>query len=261
MRSRYACVNNLLLAAGILAVLTFSGCASLGTYNPATGRNEFIFISTPEEVRLGDDVHAKLGEKHTFSTDTDKTARLKRIGRRVAEVSDRKDYQYRFFLIEKDEMNAFTTPGGNIYMFSGLMDKLSTDDEVASVLAHEVGHCAARHTVKKFQAALGYNLIGNIVLGQIGSEGAQQVASMSSNMVMNLAFSAYSRKDEYEADRLGVKYMGLAGYDQQAIITTLEVLERESKGSAGPVILRSHPHLPDRIKAVREELETTGGPS
>lgn len=241
----------------LLVVCAFSGCASLGTYNPATGRNEFIFISTPEEIALGKNVHKKLSQEFEFSNQTSKTERLRRLGQSVARVSDRQDYAYQFYLIEKDEMNAFTTPGGNIYMYTGLMDKLSTDDQIASVLAHEVGHCAARHTVKKYQAALGYNILGSIVLGQIGGEQAQQIVSMSSNAVMSLAFSAYGRQDEYESDRLGIKYMRLAGHDPEAFITALEVLKAESKGAGAPLVLRSHPYLEDRIKAARTEIEVT----
>ncbi|MBN1870200.1 MAG: M48 family metalloprotease [Candidatus Omnitrophica bacterium] len=238
-------------------VFLFCGCASLGTYNPATGRNELIFISTPEEISLGEEVQQKLNQEYTFSRNSAETERVRRIGQRVAQVSDRQDYQYHFYLIEKDEMNAFTTPGGNIYLFSGLVDELTTEDQIASVIAHEVGHCAARHTVKKYQAALGYNLIGNIVLGQVGGEGARQIASMSSNVVMSLVSSAYSRRDEYEADRLGVKYLRLAGYDPEAMIQTLELLEKESKGINAPIILRSHPYIPDRITAVKKEISLT----
>ena len=245
----------LIFALGMLLICSFSGCASLGTYNPATGRNEFIFISTPQEISLGNDVHQKLIDEFELSNETARTERVRRIGQRLAQVSDRQDYQYHFFLIEKEELNAFTTPGGNIYLFSGLMDKLTTDDQIASVLAHEIGHCAARHTVKKYQAALGYNLVGSIVLGQVGGEKAKEIALMSSNMVMNLVFSAYSRQDEYEADRLGVKYLRLAGYDPNASVTVLEVLLKESKDPGGLTVLRSHPHIPDRIEAVKKEIQ------
>jgi len=207
---------------GVLLLCVLSGCASLGTYNPATGRSEFIFISTPEEIRLGDDVHKKLVEEFKLSDDAGANDKIRRIGQRVAQVSDRQDYQYRFYVVEKDELNAFTTPGGNIYLFTGLVDKLTTDDQIASVLAHEIGHCAARHTVKKYQAALGYSLIGGIILGQVGGEKSREIASMSSNVVMSLVFSAYGRQDEYEADRLGVKYLRLAGYDPNASVKTLE---------------------------------------
>ena len=65
------------------------------------------------------------------------------------------------------DINAFTTPGGNVYFFVGLLNKLTTDDQIAAVLAHEIGHCAARHTIKKYQAQLGYNLIGSIIFSQM----------------------------------------------------------------------------------------------
>ena len=235
-------------------LFTVTGCASLGTYNPATGRNEFIFISTSEEVSLGNNVHQQLLKQFEFSHQTSDLKRIRRIGQRLVQVSHRQDYQYQFFLIEKDEMNAFTTPGGRIYVFSGLINKLRSDDEIASVLAHEIGHCAARHTVKKFQAALGYNLIGSIILGQVG-DGAKEIVSQSSNMIMNVVFSAYGRKDEYEADRLGIKYLHLSGYDLNASITTLQKLQQESKGVGAPTVLRSHPHIPDRIEAAKKEIQ------
>jgi len=224
------------------------------TYNPATGRSEFIAISTSSEVSMGRDVHQRITKQYKLSDQTQRLGRIERIGRRLAQVSDRKDYQYNFFLIEKDEMNAFTTPGGNVYLYTGLMDKLKTDDRIAAVLAHEVGHCAARHTAKKFQAALGYNLVGSLILSQIEGAQAKEMASLSSDTVMNIVFSSYGRKDEHEADRLGVKYMNLAGFNLQAMTETLEVLKRESKGPQMPLILRSHPHLDDRIRAVKREI-------
>jgi predicted Zn-dependent protease len=239
----------------LVFILFITGCSSLGIYNPATGRREFIAISTSQEVSMGQSVHQKIVKQYQLSEHQQRLRRVKRVGQRLAQVSDRQDYQYNFYLIEEDEMNAFTTPGGNIYIYTGLMDKLKTDGQIASVLAHEIGHCAARHTVKKYQAALGYNLIGSLILSQVEDQ-ARKIASLSSNTVMGLVFSAYGRQDEYEADRLGVKYMQLAGYDLAAIIETLEILQEESKGPATPLILRSHPYLHDRINAVKREIQS-----
>jgi predicted Zn-dependent protease len=162
---------------------------------------------------------------------------------------------YKFFVVDKDEMNEFTTPGGNIYIFTGLLNKLKTDDELAFVLAHEVSHGAAKHTVKKFQAAMSYQLIGNILLSQV-SEGTQRIAGMTSGAVMSLVFSAYGRQDEYQADRLGIKYMYLAGFDTQGSIGALTVLKNEAKETGKvPLILRTHPYLEDRIKMVQSEID------
>jgi len=242
-----------------------SGCSSLGTYNPATGRKELIFVPTDMEVDMGNESHASIIKQYPLSTDQAKISRLQRVGRRVAQVSDRQDYQYQFFLLESKDINAFTTPGGRIYILSALQDKLATDDdELAAVLAHEIGHCAARHIVKKFQAALGYDFVSNIIFAQVEmSDFARQVASLSSDSLITLVFSAYSRQDEYEADKLALKYLRLSGYGQQGMLRVLEMLERESQDSKIPLILRTHPYVSDRIKAVRREIDggNTASPS
>ena len=240
----------------ILSIFVLSGCANFESYNPATGRREFIAIPTDQEVTMGEDIHRKLLTEFKLSQDKNKVARVKRIGARVSQVSDRQDYQYHFFLVEKDEMNAFTTPGGNVYFFTGLLDKLSSDDQVAAVLAHEVGHCAARHTAKKFQAAVSYSVIGSLVFNAVKMESqAKQIAALGTDVVMNLVFSAYSRQDELQADRLGIKYMDLGGYNVNGMIETFEVLKRESKGPQPPLLLRTHPYIDERIEAAKKEIQ------
>lgn len=241
----------LLLAAYCLLLTSSPGCTTL---NAATGRREFIFISTDAEVNMGQSFDAQLRKEYAISNNKAKTIRLERIGNRLAQVSDRQDYGYHFVLIAKNEMNAFTTPGGYIYFFEGLFDKMPSDDEIASVLAHEIGHCAARHTVKKFQAALGYDFVARLVLNSITNDTARQLASIGGGLIANVATSAYSRQDEYEADKLGIKYMRLAGYKLDAMIRTFEILKSNSEGSFVPTILRTHPHLDDRIKAVENEI-------
>lgn len=236
----------------ILCLFLFStGCA---TFNAATGRSEFIFVSTDAEVSMGQSFDGQLSKEYSFSKDQAKVDRLNRIGNKLAQVSDRQDYKYHFKLVDKNELNAFTVPGGYIYFFEGLYDKLSSDDEIAAVIAHEIGHCAARHTIKKFQAGLGVDFVSRVVLGAITNETARQLASVGGGLVANIALSAYGRQDEYEADRLGIKYMRLAGYDLDAMIRTFQVLKENSKGPEPPTILRTHPHMDDRIKAVEEEI-------
>lgn len=239
------------LLAVVCSSLLIAGCA---TYNAATGRNEFIFVPTGSEVTMGQDMHNQIQTQYTFSTDSKVTARLNRIGQRLAVVSDRQDYAYQFHAIEKDDLNAFTTPGGHIYVYTGLMDKLESDDALAGVIAHEIGHCAARHTIKKFQAALGIDLVGTLLLGQIEQESTKRLAAMGAGAAVSIAMSAYSRQDEHEADRLGVKYLYLAGFKPEGMVQTLEVLQAESKDGGIPLFLRSHPYLKDRVTAVKAEI-------
>ena len=236
--------------------LFLQGCTTM--YNPATGREEFIMISTSSEVEMGQSIHESITRKYKLSRDAALVERVRRIGDRVARISDRQDYEYHFYVLEDDEMNAFTTPGGNVYIHTGLLEKLKSDDQIASVLAHEAGHCAARHTVKKFQAALGYDLISTIALNAIGEGTAQQIAQLSSSAVMNIIFSAYGRQDEYQADQLGIKYMYRACFDPRAAVETFKILEAGSQGPDVPLILRSHPYIHDRIRVAEEEIKTLG---
>ncbi|MDP8212449.1 MAG: M48 family metalloprotease [Candidatus Zapsychrus exili] len=238
----------------LIVIFLFSGCTTF--YNPATGKKEFIAISTYEEVKMGEDIHNKLKKKFKFSKDKEKLDKLQKIGERVVLVSDRQDYKYNFFLVNNDELNAFTTPGGNIYVNTGIIDKLTTDDQIASVIAHEVAHCAARHTVKKFQVSLGYDFVGDFIFNNVQmSNMTKQVASLGADFVVNIIFSAYSRKDEYEADKIGIKYLYLSGYNPSAIVEVLDILLKESKGFRGFLVLRSHPYLEDRIKVARSEMK------
>lgn len=232
-----------------------TGCQTLGTYNPATDRREIILISTDAEVSMGLETHQKVLSEYILSDDISKNARLQSIGQKVAKVSDRQDYTYQFFLLDKDELNAFTTPGGQIYFLTGLFDQLQGDDAIAAVIAHEIGHCAARHIAKKFQAALGVNLISSLILHHAQlTDQARQIASMSSNAVMGLVFSAFSRQDEYEADSLAIKYLYLAGYDPNGMIQAFEFLLQESKGPQMPLWMRTHPFLEDRIVRVKDQI-------
>ncbi|MBL8012404.1 MAG: M48 family metalloprotease [Candidatus Omnitrophica bacterium] len=233
-------------------VLQLSGCTTL---NAATGRREFIFISTDTELSMGQSFNTQLRQQYPVSQDKAKIGRLQKVGHRIAQVSDRQDFEYHFTLVAQDDLNAFTVPGGYIYFYEGLFDKLSSDDEIAAVLAHEVGHSAAKHTVKKFQAALGYDFVAKLVLSRIGSDVARQLASVGGGFIANVAMSAYGRQDEFEADQLGIKYMRLAGYKLDAMIRTFEILKANSKGPEPPSFLRTHPHLDDRIKAVENEIQ------
>ena len=228
-----------------------SGCATV--YNPATGRNEAIFISTPSEVAIGSSAASQIAQRYKISNDERTVDRINAIGERVAAVSDRRDLEYKFYVINDEALNAFTIPGGHVYVFRGLYDKLD-DDELAAVIAHEIGHIAARHIVKKMQASLGYQLLSTIALvaytqrqDDKNKKRAGYVAYAGAT-AFNLVQLGYSRQDEYEADGLAVKYSTAAGYDPDGMRRALEVLRsEENKGIPVAYILRSHPYIDQRI--------------
>jgi len=236
----------------ILATLAFllSGCVTI--YNAATGKRETLFIDTAHEVSLGSDMDKEIQKKLKILQDQKKQERLNYIGNRVAGFSDRQDLTYQFRVIDDKEFNAFAIPGGFIYVNSGLMNA-ATDDELACVLGHEIGHVAARHSVKKLQAALGYQLVLGIALGISG----QRAMAQAMDVFFDLTSLSYSRKDETWADKLAVKYARLSGFNPYGMITFFRKLQKEAQNKGGSLnieLFSSHPDLEKRIKNVEKEI-------
>ena len=183
--------------------------------------------------------------------------RVTAIGRRLAAVCDRRELSYRFLAVDEEDVNAFALPGGYIYVYRGLIDAAKSDDELAGVLAHEIGHVAARHSVKRYEAGLGAQLVQLAALAARRADAAQGL-----NIALRSAQLAYARQDELEADQLGVKYMKAAGFDPKAALTFLERLDERERGKTHyvprgvvrPLYARTHPFVPERIRAVKEAL-------
>lgn len=245
-------VRNLFKPIIIGLFLFLSGCAT--TYNPATEREEFIFINSATEVAIGGEMVAELTKKYPLSHDQNLQDRVQRIGAKLSEVSDRQDIEYKFFVLEDKELNAMTLPGGFIYVNQGLMNVLD-DHELAYVLGHEVGHVAARHIAKKIQSNMTYQLLLSVAFAAAGEKGSGKVEDIAKgvNVLFNLIALGYSRKDEYEADRLAVKYAFKAGFNPSAAIFALEKIRQEE----GPnwrllIYFRTHPYVEERIDALRQ---------
>lgn len=236
----------------ISGVFFLSACSSI--YNSATGRQEVYFIDTQTEVNLGKDMAKELSSQMQLVSDPKMQERLDRIGAKIAASSDRQDLKYYFNIVKDKEFNAFAIPGGNVYVNSGLIES-ANDDELAAVIAHEVGHIAARHSVKRLQVVLGYQLIASIALG--ASNQGQLVEAV--DVVFNVVSLGYSRKDEYLADRLGIKYSKAAGFNPQGMVTFFQKLKTQSKDNGLVLVfLSSHPPIEERIKQAEKEIASLG---
>jgi predicted Zn-dependent protease len=179
-------------------------------------------------------------------------ARVQGIGKRLAPVSDRQDVVYRFGVIQEKAPNAFTLPGATIYVHTGLLSR-ATDDELAAVLAHEIGHVAARHVAKHLQADLGLTVAMQLALAAGGSPEAARVVKSLYGLFRN----GFSRRDELEADRLAIRYARKAGYNPWAMVSFFEKLEaEESEGPLKQVFVwqSTHPLTSERIARAKEEL-------
>ncbi|MFA5089838.1 MAG: M48 family metallopeptidase [Candidatus Omnitrophota bacterium] len=244
-------INSLSLLFFAPALFSLCGCATL--YNPATERKELIFIDSKTEAAIGKTMISQINQGRPPLKDKGEQERIERLGRRLAQVSDRQDIGYHFFALEDKELNAMALPGGFIYVNSGLIAILN-DDELAYVLGHETGHTAARHIAKKIQAGIGYQLLLSIAFASI-SDNTEPVArdvAQGVDMVYGLIEKGYSRQDEYEADRLGVKYAFKAGFQPQAALTALEKIKK-GEGPNWKILgyFRTHPYVEERIAALK----------
>lgn len=239
----------------VFCIFNFYGCATV--YNPATEQKELILIDTNTEVLLGKQIDFQISQEYEIVRGTPENEKVNIIGRKIAEVSDRQDLKYIFKIIKNKEVNAFCTPGGYVYIHTGLLEKIDNDDELACVLAHEVGHIAARHIVKKIQAQLGYELLISLALGKVEAKEIEKAL----NIAFNIIALGYSRQDELLADKLGIKYVYKAGYNPEAMINLFKKLQelKKDKTIATPLFLRSHPYLEQRIEKAEEEIARLKG--
>ena len=246
-----------------LLAATAASCAPSSSYNAATRRQETMFISTDREVGLGESVAKQVEKEFPVILDPEQLRRLDRVGSAIAAVADRKDLTYRFTLVEmvpknqpdeEDQPNAFALPGGPVYVSKALMKLVKTDDELASVLGHEVGHVVAQHAVKRLQGAIGLQMLEILAAGT-------RAADSQTRQGMELAFASllteYSQQDELEADRLGVKYMTAAGYNPEAAISFMQSLRDYTfkQPMRRYSYFRTHPYYADRIRLMRQNAQ------
>lgn len=211
--------------------------------------SQLILISRNQEIEIGKEVAAALEKEYGVWDDPEQTRRIERIGRSLVAVCERKDMPYTFKILnERKELNAMTAPGGFIYITRALLEALESDDEVAFVLGHEIGHVTGDHIRKQLSQAIAGSLLLDILTGR-----ASQLVRIGTDIMFSLYQSGYSRQHERDADSRGVRYMKAAGYNPVAAITALKKLGMERyKG-----LIRwfgTHPDVPSRIQRIAEML-------
>lgn len=205
--------------------------------------------STEKEVRLGQQLAAEVDREAKFIDDPVITEYINRVGQNIVLHSDAK-VTFTIKVIDSDEVNAFALPGGFFYVNKGLILAADNEAELAGVMAHEIGHVAARHAVENQAKAQMLDIgamVGSILLGGIPGMIYQNTAGFG---LLGI-FMHFSRSAEEEADRLGVQYMYAAGYDPNAMATMFEKLEAKNKKKPGLIsrAFASHPAPPDRRAA------------
>ena len=239
----------------------FGGCAR----NPVTGRPEAVFTSEKGEIKQGQAAAKEVENKIGFLEDPELQSYVNSLGQRLAAQSPRTHLDHEFRIVPMAEPNAFALPGGHIYISRGLLADVNSEDELANVIGHEIGHVAARHSVSRQTARA--PLIPVQIIAGLGGAAAGIVSPQMGRVVSgvgqlpgSLALSAYSRDQEREADRLGQQFASAAGFDPMAMATFMKTLTREedlaSQKSEAPSFLRDHPSSPERAKDAIAYAET-----
>jgi len=212
-------------------------------------------ISERDEIALGNQLHVELQKKYRMTNEGQ--GRANTVGQRVARASQRPNIPYRFHVVQSNDINAFSIPGGHIYVTAGLM-KFADDGELASVLSHEVGHVVARHSLKTLQASqfLGgiADLLGSIA--GIAGEGAGQLGTAAARIVASGVLATHNREEEREADYLGVRSMPRAGYNPEGMVTMFQKLYQVSQKNHDLLgsLFNDHPDVEERILNTRYEV-------
>ena len=231
---------------------------------PATGEKRYLGFSWQQEQEIGKQASQEVAALFGVYRDPQVTRYVEEVGKRVLATSDLRrpgiDEQIRktpvsFGVLDSPVINAMALPGGYIYVTRGMLAHLNNEDQLATVLAHEIGHVAARHAARQaWQQQLGQGLLmGGALLGQGLGLPTQDILNLGS-MAAQLIFLRYSREDELESDKLAVSYSSSAGYDPREAIPFFQTLNRiqEKEGQGMPSFLSTHPNPGDRIQRIKE---------
>lgn len=243
--------KRLISLAALAALLLAAGCYRV----PVTGRAAVNMVSDEAVVKLSQDAFAELRKKHPISRNRAHQERVQRIGERLAKVAfwDVPNADWEFVVFEEpNQINAFAMAGGKVGVFTGLFQIVHNDDQLASVLAHEIAHVAAKHVNERLSQSMAIQGGGLIVSGVMSTTGA---GSLASNAVLDayglttgITATGFDRKKEKEADHIGLIYMARAGYNPEESIKVIENLEQASAGKpTPPAMLSTHPSYPERI--------------
>lgn len=237
------------LAGAVLLAVVGPGCYQV----PVTGRTAINTVSDQAVKELSQKAFDELKKRHPLSRNQALVERVQRVGDRLARVSfwDVPHADWEFVVFEvPNQINAFAMAGGKVGVFTGLFKIVQNDDQLASVLAHEIAHIAAKHVNERLSQQMLIQGGGLLVGGIMSTTGT---GSLTANAVLeayglytgNSSFS-FDRAKEKEADHIGVMYMARAGYNPEESIRLIENLE-SATAVGPPALLSTHPSNPERI--------------
>jgi len=256
----------ILVRIGIALMIALFGlvsyCSNTVT-NPVTGEAQRVQLTAQQEVALGLQARQQMAAQYGgLYPDQGLQQYIEQVGARVVQKSAaaKGPYPYQFSLLRDPKViNAFALPGGQVFITAALLQRLSSEAQLAGVLGHEVGHVVGRHGAEHLaKQQLGQSLVTAVgVAGSDGRDGGQSAAVLA-QAVNQMVGLRYGREDELESDRLGLQFMAEAGYDPRGILELIQILGA-SRGSGGqqPEFFSSHPNPDNRLQRLQESINKT----
>jgi predicted Zn-dependent protease len=244
------------LAAGTMVPM-LSGCAE----NSALGRNQLMLVSDGDLAQLSEQAWRDSLQRERILRDPSYNRRLQRVGDRMVAASGQTDKNWEFVVFDSDTVNAWVLPNGKVGFYKGILDLMESDDHIATVMGHEVGHVAGRHSAERasqqIAAQAGMQLVGAVLGSQTDvNYDADMAAALGLGVTVGVLLP-YSRQHEYEADRLGVDYMVGSSYDPRQAIDFWVGMSALHQGGQME-FMSTHPSDDSRIAAMRAHMETSG---
>lgn len=237
----------------VMAAFTLVTYYCKRSVNEVTGEVQHIDMTAEQEIALGLQAAPQMAQQYGgLHPDRQAAARVEQIGQQIVQSTKagQSAYQFRFHLLaDENTINAFALPGGQIFITAGLLKNLTSEGQVAGVLAHEVGHVVGRHSAEQIaKSQLTQGLSGAAAIATYDPDRpATAAGAAAAAMVSKLLTLRYGREDELESDRLAVNYTAQAGYDPRAMIQVMQILEQAGGGSRQPEFLSTHPNPGNRI--------------
>lgn len=231
----------------VFIAIIFAACTHK---TPYTNRSQMILISSEQELALGKQSYDKTLKESKVILNTKDAKRVKQIGEKIAKVS-KKNYNWEFNLVDNKAKNAFCLPGGKVVVYTGILEVAKNDDQLATVISHEIAHALARHGAERVSAGMlsqGIQTLGNIALSSQGSQYKQ---------AFNIAYGLgsqygvlmpYGRLQENEADEIGIYLMYNAGYDLNEAVKFWQNMSVGKK--EGIEFFSTHPSSINRIQNI-----------
>jgi predicted Zn-dependent protease len=239
-------------------LLLASACAR----NPVSGRPQVTLVSEAKERELSEAEARKVAETMGIYDDAALADYVRAVGERLARVSPRQGVSYSFQVVDMQEPNAFALPGGQVYVSRGLLVLLNSEDELAGVLGHEVGHVAARHSAQRVTRAAPIGIltgIGAAVTGIVSPMLGDVIGGIG-GFAGALVLAPYSRGQEHEADKIGQELAAKAGWDPAGLTASLRALDQDEALHRGEKrrasFFSTHPALPDRVAETEARAAT-----